>query len=141
MGSVTEMATKIKKVAIEKPPPPKTLTAAEFKVLRERLGLPASWVARKLSTPERTLSRWETGAHPVRQDAVDLLMAVKAETNIVLNRMLNKHKPGAVLRTYRFDEHVDFVGRSGPYPASWHRALIGRLAALVDDDVSITYDD
>lgn len=123
-----------------------TMTAAEFKVLRERLGLPAAWMARSLGTFERTLSRWETGAHPVREDAVALLREMEDHTDKSVASAVLRHKAGAVLKTFRYDANVptpvklvDAIGAK--LPASWHRAMIGRVAAELDGEVGIVYDD
>jgi DNA-binding transcriptional regulator YiaG len=118
------------------------MTGAEFKVIRECLGLPAAWVARQLGTFERTLSRWETGAHPVRADAEKLLRQVESETRSIVAKFVTRIKPGTILCTYRYDESVQFTSKYGwEYPASWHRAMVGQVASMLDGEHRIVYDD
>lgn len=49
------------------------MTPAEFKTLRESLGLSAQWLADAVHVDQRTVRRWEDGAIPLRADIVELL--------------------------------------------------------------------
>lgn len=120
-----------------------TMTAAEFKVVRERLGIPAAWMARALGTFERTLSRWETGAHPPREDAIELLRAAQVHTERSVASAVMRYKPGTVLKTHRLDETMpkSAILMGFRLPSSWHRAMIGQVAAELDEGVGIVYSD
>lgn len=49
------------------------MTPAEFKTIRESLGLSAQWLADAVHVDQRTVRRWEDGAIPLRADIVELL--------------------------------------------------------------------
>lgn len=123
--------------------PDEAMTAAEFKVLRETLGLAAAWVARKLATQEKSVSRWETGVYGVNADAAQLLRDVQAETAECVTQMLTRvgEIDEPVLYTYRKDAEFVYAGQHGPYTAQWHRALVGRVATLAAKPVRIEFVD
>lgn len=121
------------------------MSAAEFKVCRERLGLTASWVATQLGVYEKTISRWETGERVVSEEAANLLRLIHARTSRLIMKSIRKIKKPTTLLTYRRDEDmVTFELFSDldlvvPLPASWHRAMTGRIALLTDQPVKIAY--
>src|SRR5690606_36388832 len=41
------------------------LTAAEFKTLREHLGIPGEWLARRFGVSDRSVRHWDSGEYPV----------------------------------------------------------------------------
>lgn len=117
-----------------------TMTAAEFKVTRERLGLSASWVASSLGVTEKSISRWESGEDPVNVRAATFLRNLHQESEKMIKRTLTaigkrKSDGPVLLKTYRM------VNPSSIYPASFHRAMTGRLALLIDREVEIVYAD
>src|SRR5690606_11775491 len=40
------------------------LTAAEFKTLREHLGIPGEWLARRFGVSDRSVRHWDSGKYP-----------------------------------------------------------------------------
>lgn len=132
--------------------PVQRMSAAEFKVGRERLGLTATWVATQLGVTDRSVARWEAGEMPVSRDAEALIDRVHTYTNRLVLTTVRKlklpknAKPGdaVVLFTFRRDEDMAPEGvwinqEDGPLPASWHRAMIGRVALITDLPVQIEY--
>lgn len=125
------------------------MSAAEFKVARERLGLTASWVATQLGVADRSVARWEAGDMPVSREAESVINAVHKYTNRMVMTQLRKLKAPkgsdtVLLYTFRRDEDMDPAGiwtdqEVGPLPASWHRAMIGRIALMTDLKVQIEY--
>lgn len=126
------------------------MSAAEFKVARERLGLTASWVASQLGVADRSIARYESGEMPVSLAAEELIEVVHAHTNrMVMSSMsklkLRKGQDFVTLYTFRRDEDMaaTYAGNPdtefGPLTASWHRAMIGRLALITDLPVKIEY--
>lgn len=55
------------------------MTPAEFKTIRESLGLSAQWLADAVHVDQRTVRRWEDGAIPLRADIVELLTRLDAQ--------------------------------------------------------------
>ncbi|WP_234797264.1 helix-turn-helix domain-containing protein [Mycobacteroides chelonae] len=50
------------------------ISAADFKSIRESLGLTAQWLADAVHADQRTVRRWEDGDIPLRDDVVDILL-------------------------------------------------------------------
>lgn len=127
--------------------PTERMTAAEFKVVRERLGLPAQWVASALGVYEKTVSRWETGERGVSAEAEKLLDDIHRDTNrLVMSqiRMLDDgSKEPTLLITYRLDSDMPamYSHEGKQLPASWHRAMTGRVALHADGPVVFAYAD
>jgi predicted transcriptional regulator len=105
-----------------------TLTAAEFRCTRERLGLPIRWVAEELGVQERSVSRWEDGTHPVPQGVADTMKVWAAAADALYREVSVVHPNGEAFRTYRTDADYRPTGMID-WPASWHRAIAGRLVA------------
>lgn len=130
---------------------PRRMSAAEFKVRRERLGLTSAWVAAQLGVSERSVSRYETGRMPVSHEAEELIEAVHAYTNRQVMRAvaeLKVPKGADSVTLFTFARDIDMHDGAyvetgdqeyGPLSASWHRAMIGRIALLTDLPTRIEY--
>jgi hypothetical protein len=123
-------------------PEDERMTPAEFRVIREFLGLSGDWLAAHLGVSPRTVRHWEAGRYKIpdgvrleiedleRRTAEFISGAVAA-----LNDMLD---PGVI--TYRSDDEYRAAHPEIPFPASWHRAVVARIAQEVPG-LAITYAD
>lgn len=106
------------------------MSAAEFRCLREWLGLTTLWVADHLDVAERTVHRWEAGASRVPAGVSDEMLRLSEVTYDVLNgavdQLMDAPEPGII--TYRTDEDYRAHHPEQDWPASWHRALCARIA-------------
>lgn len=106
------------------------MSDAEFRCLREWLGLTMEWLADHLGVAERTVRRWEAGTSRVPQGVADELLRLSEVTYDALNGLTGKladmADPGVI--TYRSDEDYRQHHPDQDWPASWHRALCARLA-------------
>lgn len=121
------------------------MSDAEFRVLRESLGLTGDWLAGHLGVNPRTVRHWEQGKYEVPIGVGRSLRALEKETADLAKEtaaeLLEEYKtspeePAVVV--YRSDE--DYLA-SGPEPvrtAAWHRAMVARVAQQAP--VTITYD-
>lgn len=79
------------------------MTPAEFKTIRESLGLSAQWLADAVHVDQRTVRRWEDGAIPLRADIVELLMRLDermdADVAAALEDWLTGQGPGVAIDT------------------------------------------
>ncbi|MBF6216420.1 DUF1870 family protein [Nocardia farcinica] len=109
------------------------MTAAGFKVVREFLGLTTRWLADTLSVPERTVQRWDNGESPVPAWVRERIEEIEARTAAMVTAAidhLNDQRDPAIL-TYRKDADYRAHHPEVPWPASWHRAVVARVAQEV----------
>lgn len=120
------------------------MSDAEFRVLRESLGLTGDWLAEHLGVSPRTVRHWEQGKYTIPYGVAKELRRLEEETAGLVKEtaaeLLEAYKTGPApeLVVYRTDE--DYLA-SGPEPArsaSWHRAFVARVAQQVP--VTIAYD-
>ncbi|WP_327139285.1 helix-turn-helix domain-containing protein [Nocardia sp. NBC_01327] len=109
-----------------------TLTSAEFRCLREYLGLTAGWLATHTGYAERTVLRWEFGDQTPAPNAVRQLLEIQTQTREVVSGLVLACADMAepVIETYRKDAEFRAHWPDLPFPALWHRALAHRAAAV-----------
>lgn len=114
-------------------PTDERMTDAEFRVVREFLGLTGDWLAAHLDVSGRTVRNWEQGKYPVpdgvRLELEDLERRTSEFVGGYVEKLLDMPEPGLV--TYRTDAEYHAANPSIPYPASWHRAVVARIALEV----------
>lgn len=112
----------------------KVMSPAEFRVLRESVGMTINGTARTLGVSERAVSYWDRGTRPVPAGVVEDVRRWIREADQLVDRCVESLAgvPGAVLVTFRDNEY------DGEYPASWHRAVAARVAERVPG-LRITY--
>lgn len=106
------------------------MSPAEFRVVREFLGLTTRWVADQLRVAERTVHRWESGVSPI-PDGVRMQIEQweQITAQVVTEGIENLlDLPDPALGTYRSDEDYRAAEPGEPWPASWHRAVVARIA-------------
>lgn len=126
-------------------PPGPPMTPAEFRVVRERLGLTTKWLAEFFGVQHRNVQVWDRGDRPqgvptARATTLrELERAARQQVDELGAQLRRRRRDGRpLLRTYRTDaEYQEHDG--GPYSASWHRALVGRAAEAYDGPVTILY--
>ncbi|WP_228981410.1 DNA-binding transcriptional regulator [Streptomyces sp. DH12] len=121
-------------------PEDERMTPAEFKVVREFLGLTGDWLARHLGVSPRTVRHWEQGKYAipdgVRLALEDLEARTAAFVSGIADALMDLPDPGVI--TYRDDAEYRVAHPEVDWPASWHRAVIARVAQEVPG-LSITY--
>jgi hypothetical protein len=114
-------------------PEDERMTDAEFKVVREYLGLTGDWLAAHLGVSGRTVRHWEQGKFPipdgVRLEMEDLERRTHEFVAGIAGALMDLPGPGVV--TYRTDAEYHAAHPDVPFPASWHRAVIARVAQEV----------
>lgn len=116
------------------------MTGAEFRCLREWLGLTTDWTARHLGVAERTVHRWEADVSRIPRGVSDGLLRLSEITyealSGIVEKLLDVSEPGVI--TYRTDADYREHHPEQDWPASWHRALCARIADEVPG-LRITY--
>ncbi|MEU4507119.1 DUF1870 family protein [Streptomyces sp. NPDC024089] len=114
-------------------PADERMTDAEFRVVREHLGLTGEWLAGHLGVSARTVRHWEQGKYPI-PDGVRLeLESLEARTAEFISGIVPQllDMPDPVVLTYRTDAEYHTAHPEVPFPASWHRAVVARVAQEV----------
>jgi hypothetical protein len=114
-------------------PEDERMTPAEFKVVREFLGLTGDWLAAHLDVSPRTVRHWEHGKYVI-PDGVRLeIESLEARTGAfvaqVVVKLMDMPEPGLI--TYRDDAEYKAAHPDAEFPASWHRAVVARVAQEV----------
>lgn len=121
-------------------PDDERMTDAELRVVREHLGLTGEWLAKHLGVSDRTVRHWEQGRYAIPEGvrlAIEQLEHVTAQAvGEAVQQLLDAPEPTVI--TYRSDAEYRAAHPEIPFPASWHRAVIGRVAQEVPG-LSITY--
>lgn len=112
------------------------MSAAEFRVLREFLGLTTRWMAEHLDVAERTVHRWEDGTSPIPLGVQVEVRELAAFTGRIVDGWVAAHSRPRVnraMQTYRTDTdyHATHQPGGGSWSASWHRAMTARVAERV----------
>jgi len=118
-------------------PDDERMTDAEFKVVREYLGLTGDWLAGHLGVSPRTVRHWEQGKYPIPDGvrlAMENLEAVAAQQVTAAIEVLTD-APDAVMVIPRAEKDCP---SECPWPPSWHRAVAARIAQEVPG-LSIVY--
>ncbi|MGW0984259.1 helix-turn-helix domain-containing protein [Streptomyces xiamenensis] len=114
-------------------PEDERMSDAEFRVVREHLGLTGDWLAAHLGVSSRTVRHWEQGKFPVpdgvRLEMKDLEERTAGFVSGIIDQLMDLPDPGVL--TYRSDADYHAAHPEMPWPASWHRAVIARVAQEV----------
>lgn len=114
-------------------PEDERMTDAEFRVVREFLGLTGDWLAAHLGVTGRTVRAWEAGKYPipdgVRLEMEDLEARTGQFVSGIVEKLMDLPDPGVL--TYRTDREYHAAHPDIPFPASWHRAVVARIAQEV----------
>jgi hypothetical protein len=123
-------------------PEDERMTPAEFKVVREFLGLTGDWLAQHLGVSSRTVRHWEYGKYAipdgVRLEMEDLEARTGTYVGSLVEQLMDLPDPGVI--TYRDDAEYGASHPDHEFPASWHRAVVARVAQEVPG-LSIVYPD
>ena len=114
-------------------PADERMTPAEFRVAREWLGLTGDWLAAHLQVNPRTVRAWGQGKYPIPDGVREQIKALEHHTGEVVSEAittLNDMADPAVV-TYRSDAEYHAAQPGIPFPASWHRAAVARVAQEV----------
>jgi transcriptional regulator with XRE-family HTH domain len=121
-------------------PEDERMTDAELRTVREFLGLTPEWLAAHLGVSARTVRHWEAGRYAipdgVRLEIEDLERRTGEFISGIVPQLLDLPDPGVYV--YRSDEEYHTAHPEIPFPASWHRAVVARIALEVPG-LSIAY--
>lgn len=114
-------------------PQDERMSPAELKVVREFLGFSVPALAARMRVSERTVRFWEEGRYAI-PDGVRLeIEALERMTGAFIGRAveaLNTVRDPAVV-TYASDAEYRAAHSEVDLPASWHRAVVARVALEV----------
>ncbi len=108
------------------------MSAAEFKTLREAVGLSISTLVKVIDVDERSIRKWESGKKKVPQDVFEKVTAIDKLLTDTANKEIEKFKaaPTDSVVLHRFideddlhEEHPEFEG----LPIMSYGAMVYRL--------------
>lgn len=114
-------------------PEDERMTDAEFRTIREWLGVSSEWLAGHLGVSTRTIRHWEAGKYPI-PDGVRLeIERLEEQTGEFVGRVVDAllDVPDPVVVVYRSDAEYHAAHPEVGFPASWHRRVIARAAMEV----------
>lgn len=122
-------------------PDDERMTAAEFRTIREWLGLTGDALAAWLGVNPRSVRRWEQGEQPIPDGVrlnIEQLEAHTAEqVGVAVAQLMDAPEP--TVRVYHDDaEFWAAHPEARPLTAQWHRRVIARAAQEVPG-LGITY--
>ncbi|TEA09134.1 helix-turn-helix domain-containing protein [Mycobacteroides salmoniphilum] len=110
------------------------ITAAQLRVQREYFGLDRTQLATIFGCTGRVVADWEDGREPVPHRIIDELKDIAQRTDDTLVTLVAQYAgPETTVHTYRNDDDYRKDQPSGPYTASWHRAVCARLLSIYPD--------
>lgn len=114
-------------------PEDERMTPAELRVVREFLGLTPEWLADHLKVSPRSVRHWEAGKfsipHGVYLQVRDLEFRTGEFIGGIVDALMDV--PDPVVVTYRTDAEYHAAHPEIAFPASWHRAVLARVALEV----------
>lgn len=119
------------------------MTPAEFKTIREGLGLNVPWLAERFEVSQRTVYYWESGSRRVPKLVAEWLLATDARMKGVLEEWdqavtrLIAESPEKIdlIAMVRYAEDEDlwrYQPEFKPFPATCHAALLYRLRLAIE---------
>lgn len=110
------------------------MTPAEFRVIRESLGMTVAATAQALGVLERSVSFWDRGRRPIPEGVISELQRWLRDAEALIERYVEElaGAPSPTLTTFRDGDY------EATYPASWHRAVAARVAERIPG-LRITY--
>lgn len=114
-------------------PDDERMTPAEFRVIREFLGLSGPWLASHLGVSDRTIRHWEAGRYPIPDGVRIVVEQIEADAGRAVSTGIDAlmDVPDPAILTYGSDEEYHAAHPEITYPASWHRAVVARIAQEV----------
>lgn len=115
---------------------------AEFRSLREYLGLSPDWLARHLQVNERAVRRWEHGERAIPEGVWDELLRLAEETAQHVTHVHRRVALDKPIHVYRNDRQVEELSPLAyvdlPMPAAWYRHVAARVMDH-DPDTRLVY--
>lgn len=125
------------RLAQEEPQHAEAIRGLEFKEIRERLGLPISWLVQQYQLTPTEVDLWESSGAPVPppfgEDLVKLDLTTQAVVDNETDRLQRTPVGQRTVTVYATDAAYHRAHpEAAPLPASWHRAVYTRVAVNVD---------
>ncbi|MGN6314562.1 MAG: helix-turn-helix domain-containing protein [Rhodanobacteraceae bacterium] len=121
------------------------MTPAEFKTIRERLGLSAEAFGKLLTRPvrDRTVRMWEAGDRSLPDDAAEFLLALDAEAELAVDRALGmvaqaraeRGEPPQSVTLVRYatpDDLAEAHPELARIGLNYHAAIVGRVREALE---------
>lgn len=112
------------------------MTGAEFRIIREQLGLTNQWLTQHFGVGERSVVRWGDDVNDVPPGVEEGMYELERTARRAVQDSVARFTGASndtelLLETYRTDAALHAALPGDPYPASWHRAIAARIREQV----------
>lgn len=107
------------------------MSAAEFRMVREALGVSGEWLAARLGITDRTVRRWEHGSAPIPDGVRVELEGLEAVASGHVRDLVSRLEDAR-------DVVLSIPEHDGEFPAGWWRAIAYRVSVEVQG-LHVTY--
>lgn len=104
------------------------MTPAEFKTLRESLGLPTEWLTQRFKVSQRAIARWDDSTPPPAGVAEEML-AIEDFAESMADEVLDRLALSDGVELEYALPRVNADVANGDFPASFYRAIGARVRA------------
>jgi len=110
-----------------------TMTGAEFRCLREYLGLTNAWLADYLGVHERSVNRWGDDISPIPPGIADDMQKLDADAAMSVDAGVAHLRTtnSRTWTTWRTDDALHAAHPDDGHTAQWHRAIAARIRERV----------
>jgi transcriptional regulator with XRE-family HTH domain len=112
---------------------PIRMTAAEFKTIRESLGVSIQWLAKEVGVKPRSVMAWESGQTEITASAAHMLerleLAVEIQVDDAVTELLENPDTPEEITLIRYRNDTEFwqsIPGSKPFTATMHAAMLAR---------------
>lgn len=106
-----------------------TMTGAEFRCLREHLGLTNAWLAGYLGVAERSVARWGDDVMQPPPGVVEDMLELRDTATAAVDAGVARIAAEGLEQwpTWRTDDALHAAHPDDRYTAAWHRAIAARI--------------
>lgn len=117
------------------------MTGAEFRLIRDRLGLTLAWLADHLGVAQRSVERWDAGKAPIGAGVADDMRQLEQDFETdVARRVAAADLAGTkVLEVPRTNDDAEVMYPDADYPHGWYLAIAREHNAYRDGIYRVAY--
>lgn len=106
-----------------------SMSNADFRAMREYLGLPAQWLAERFEVNTRTVQKWDSGEALIPKEISEEMRSLEFDTRLVVARFVDElHDNGEMcFEIPRTHEDLEEMEEHADMPLDWWRMVGARV--------------